>query len=72
MVDKCGGCVVDPRVNLHLREYVLEVLVGLLDGVRVGSLIRRHHHALIPRQSLNLLLHIAPLVCAPVVTPAYI
>jgi hypothetical protein len=37
--------------------------------VRVGSLIRRHHHAFIPRQPLNLLLHIAPLVCAPVVTP---
>jgi hypothetical protein len=38
--------------------------------VRVGSLVRRHHHAFVPRQALNLLLHIASLVCAPVVTPA--
>ena len=71
MVGKCRGGVADPRENLHLVEYVLEVLIGLLDGVCVGSFIRRHHHAFIPRQPLNLLLHIAPLVCAPVVTPAY-
>lgn len=54
-------------VDLHLGEYVLEVVIGLLDMVGVGALVRRHHHALVPRQPLDLLLHAAPLVSAPVV-----
>lgn len=57
---------------MHLGEDVLEVIVGFLDGVRVRALVRRHHHRLVPRQPLHLLLHVAPLVRAPVVAPASI
>lgn len=62
--------VLDGAVDLELPQDVLEIVGGLLDRVRVHPFVSRHHHPLVSRQPLDLLLHVAPLKSAAVVAPA--
>ena len=55
---------------MHLTQNVLKVIRCLLNWVSVHSLISGHHYTLIFGKALDLFLHIAPLVRAPVVAPA--
>lgn len=55
---------------MHLIENLFEIVGGFFDRMSVHSFIGCDHNARIRRQPLHLFLHIASLICAPVVTSA--
>lgn len=59
-------------VYLHLTQNVFKVICCLLNWVSVNSFVSSHHYPFVFRQALDLFLHIAPLMRAPVVTPAHL
>lgn len=52
---------------MHLSENVLEVVGGFLNWMRMHAFVGRHYNPFIFRQPLNLLFHVATLMCAPVI-----